>query len=405
MAVEPRSPEPTNLAVVIRQQAWFRPSVDLEGLEPFPINKIDAVGVLPVNVFRVRTLIGRGPVDRKRFPELMLWFDEGAISYPVFQCPGVGTNGGAMMLSAKPRALTASANEALTLIEISLTVPVTGSFRTECQSTAPSMTPTGPSALINRWLSDARMWLEQAIGLYALYEYPIVWEPLGGEHSVSFVDFGAKKIDSSTPTNYGTFMPFRLKVAPRVRDGELADDGLAEFAQLQGTTLHFPLLLLQRALWQKNVQLRFLETFLLLDYLTSQSKAPDPLRGEREELYGRLEQCIDNAHPEHVKRIKALKHIILQPSLRERLRSYLLQLGVEHDENALGDMLRIRNDLAHARPVNDDKLNTVETIARLLAMEALRLELAKEGITFRDAPAKLSRLLSALTGGGGSSST
>jgi hypothetical protein len=61
---------------------------------------------------------------------------------------------------------------------------------------------------------------------------------------------------------------------------------------------------------------------------------------------------------------------------------YLKRLGVAHEEQALRRMLRIRNDLAHARPVDENILAQVELEARALAREVMRQELASQGVTF-----------------------
>jgi hypothetical protein len=64
------------------------------------------------------------------------------------------------------------------------------------------------------------------------------------------------------------------------------------------------------------------------------------------------------------------------------LNLYLARLGVKADDEALRQMLKIRNDLAHARPVDDDLLALVELNVRALARDVMRRELAIQGITF-----------------------
>ena len=57
--------------------------------------------------------------------------------------------------------------------------------------------------------------------------------------------------------------------------------------------LHLSLLFLQRALWRRNVQRRFLETFWLLDYLTAQHVGIDPLKNTRKEFFDLLQKFVD----------------------------------------------------------------------------------------------------------------
>ena len=371
----------TNVGVVVRQQAWFRPLLDLQNVAPFPADKVDTVSLHPIGVFRARVLLGSGPVEREFPSELVLWFDHGEQAYPIFQCPSIGPSGAALMASSKPRRLSVAADEGLALIETSLIQPVPESFREQYESEHEPQARDGPAAVVGRWLTETRTWLEQAIGLYALYQYPVVWEPLAVHPVVGFVDMAARTFKLATRIQADNFIPFRLAPHTKLKDGHLADDGLVDFSKLGNPSLHLPLLLLQRALWQRNVQLRFLETFLLLDYLIGQTEIQDSSRAQREELYRVIEECVQS-RPEHQERVRALKHVVLQAPLRERLSIYLARLGVNADAETLRQMLKIRNDVAHARPVDDHLLARVELNARALARDVMRRELAIRGVTF-----------------------
>jgi hypothetical protein len=127
---------------------------------------------------------------------------------------------------------------------------------------------------------------------------------------------------------------------------------------------------------------RFLETFLLLDYLTGQSQMPDPSRAQRKQLYELLAGYVKASHPEHDERLKALKHVILQAPLRERFCLYPKHLNAPFDDQTIRQMLKIRNDLAHARPVDEGILAQVGLEARALARNVMRRELAARGINF-----------------------
>lgn len=376
---------PVQHAVVVRQQAWFRPCLDVEALAPFPVDQIHMVSVRPVNVFRARTLIGRGPIDRELPKEFLLWFENGEEDYPVFQCPSVGPRGAALKVSAKSRRLALAEDEALGLIEISLVREVPRSFRDEYERDVQAHTPDAPPPAVNRWLAEAKAWLERAIGCYALYQYPIIWEPLGVHPLVGFVDLATRSLQMVMPLETDNFIPFRLNAGSRVADGRLVDNGLVDLARLEGSDLHLPLVMLQRALWQRNVELRFLDAFLLLDYLASRVPLVDPSRPQPERLYQVIENFISTSHPEHQARVKALKHIIVQSSLRDRLAAYFDQHGMAVDGSSLRAMLKVRNELFHARSVDESSLGRVELEVRELAREAMRRELRLQGVTFGDA--------------------
>lgn len=354
----------TSLGVVIRQQAWFRPHVDVEGLPPFPIEQANAVAVNPPGAYRARVLIGRGPVDHELGPEFRLWFQHGEMEYPIFQIPSIGPSNAALMANNVPMRIVAKEDEALSVVEITLVQPVPPTFKDQyqqTQQTGPEIPEGSPAATVLQWMTTAKAWLEQAVGLYALYQYPIIWEPLLIHPFVGFVDLRAQTVQVSTRVEPDNFIPFRLNVRARLEStGQLNDGAFTNLAALADANLHLPLLFLQRALWQRNVQLRFLETFWLLDYLTAQHVGTDPLKNTRKKFFEILEKFVDEQRPEHSKRMKALKHIILQAPARERLTAYLEHRGVAFDPETIRQMLRLRNDLAHARPVDSQKLTAVE---------------------------------------------
>ena len=190
-------------------------------------------------------------------PEFLFWFEHGEEDYPVFQSPSIGPSGAALKVTSKPRRVVASADEALGVIEISLVQPVHRVVPSAVQEAEPrGDTPDAPAATVRRWLSEAKAWFEQTVGLYALYQYPIVWEPLEVHPVVGFVDLEAQTFQMAA-IEPDDFIPFRLSVEGKVQDGHLVDGGLVDFSRLADCGLHFPLFLLQRALWQRNVQLRF----------------------------------------------------------------------------------------------------------------------------------------------------
>ena len=114
---------------------------------------------------------------------------------------------------------------------------------------------------------------------------------------------------------------------------------------LSRAKLHLPVLLLQRSLRQASVPLRFMDSFLMLDYMTSQSGNTDLRQAERERLHGYLADFVSSEHPEHAERIKALKRIIQQAPLEERLSACLERLAIRVDDEILRDMLESETQL------------------------------------------------------------
>lgn len=372
--------EPTHIGLVVRQQGWFRAFVDVETIPLFSSEEANSIIVHPTGTFRVRVLVGRGPVQHDLPSTAILWFGHGQEQYPAFTCPNIGPPGAGLYAKHKPQSVGALADEALCLIEVSIIQPVPKLLAEQFEKETEETNDT--ESMVQALVTEARKWLEQAVGLYALYQYPIVWEPLGVTPLVAFVDLEAKKLKPVTYTKKDNPIPFRLNVAPKLQDRQLIDDALGGLSQLGDGKFHLPLLLLQRTLWQKDVQLRFLETFLLLDYMTSQSTVQDAQRQGREELYSAIEGFIKKEYPEHEARIQGLKHVVLQAPQRQRMSDYFAHLGVVCDDGFLRRMVKLRNNLAHARNVDSTELTEIELKARVLARQVMRMELEAKGLTF-----------------------
>ena len=77
-----------------------------------------------------------------------------------------------------------------------------------------------------------------------------------------------------------------------------------------------------------------------------------------------------------------MKFVVLQAPLKERLIAYLKHLGVDVNPDVLGQFNRLRNDLAHARPAEREKVIATELELRHLAREVMKRECARRGITF-----------------------
>jgi hypothetical protein len=375
----------TSVGLVVRHQGWFRAHVDPATLSPFPSDAANSVPVLPTGVFRSRVLIGRGPLQHDLFPAFLPWFDHGEDEYPIFQSPSIGPRGAALRASTKPRTLNIATDEAVSLVEISVVQPVAPTFAADYQAEAAGSSAdpqNSASSMAIRLLTEAKKWFEQAVGLYALYQYPIVWEPLQSVPLLGFVNIADQTFQQSTPMEIDNLIPFRLNASTKVQGSQLLDGALTDLGRLENERLHLPLVLLQRGLWQRNVEVRFLETFWIIDYLTSQFTGEDSERPHREQMYAAIEAFIKEDRPQDLQRVRAMKFLVLQASLRQRIAMYLAARGVECDDAMLGRLLKLRNDLAHAHTVEPGQVALVELETRSLARAILRQELAARGLTF-----------------------
>ena len=379
----------TSVGLVVRHHAWFLASAEHEGLDPFPLDEVNTVSLSEPGETLGRVLIGRGPLQRDVQPTPRFWFEHGENPYPVFQCPSIGPAGAGVYGDTKPTRLTADDDDVVVLLDVASFHPVSTTFPAEyAEEGMPTVDTDGQRivgphhSMVERLLGENHARLVQAIGMYALYQYPIVWKPLGVFPAAALIDVVAKTQQLMTPLPVDNFIPFRLKAEPKVQNGLLVDDALTHLHRLASDDLHLPLMLLQRTLWQTSVRLRFLETFWILEHLADLTKTTDKERKEREELHGRILGFVSRECPQHVDRWTSMKGLIVQRSARQRLQDYFAYRGLDCDDGFIGRMLKLRHALSHGGDIESDELASVELEARALAREALRRELAARGIEF-----------------------
>jgi len=346
-----------------------------------------------MGILRARVLIGCGPLEHELQPEFCPWFGHGEDRYPVLQCPSIGPKGAGLYARTRPSRITASNDEAVCLIEVSLVQPVEPALADEytkeqqCDLDEAGRRVLGPaSASVERILGETKKCLDQAIGLYAMYQYPIVWEPLDVCPFLAFANLQTQTLKQMTRLTADNFIPFRLNAKEKVRDGCLVDDALVDLYRLEAGDLHLPLVLLQRALWQKNVQVRFLESFWVIEHLAGRCKVTDDERQRCEELYGAIEELVRKECPQHQDRVRRLKTVIVQPPLKHRLAGYFAFLGIDDQGDLINRMLHLRNNLSHGGNIDPHELAMVELETRVLVRKVMQKELAARGVRFGAEP-------------------
>jgi hypothetical protein len=381
----------TSTVLVVRLQAWFRAMVDSETLEPFAVEKADQIALNPIGALRSRVLLGRGPIEHQLSPQVSLWFDHGEEPYPVLQCPSVGPKGAGLRMSTAPVWISAKEQEAISLLEVSAVQPVDSAlpdaYSLEVRDGPDveggrELRPA--SAFVQGILAEASRCLDQAVGLYALYQYPIVWEPITSCPLVGFADLEGSTLRNMTQVRADNFVPFRLRAGTKIQDGHLVDGVLASLPLLAEGDLHIPFVLLQRALWQKNVQVRFLENFLVIEHLMGQFAKEDADRNAREEFFATVDRMVQGECPQHLDRLRSLKGVFIQAPLRKRLEEYFKHLGIDPDDDLIPRMLKLRNDLAHGGKISANLLLGVELETRRAARRIMEKELALRGVSMVD---------------------
>jgi len=292
-------------------------------------------------------------------------------------------------MSTVPALINAGDQDAVSLIEISAIQPIEATlpeqYELEVQGRLDILGghDLGPaSAFVQGILADAITCLDQAVGLYALYQYPVVWEPITTCPLLAFADLKGPTLRNVTPMKPDNSIPFRLNAKTKIQNGHLVDRALENLHLLANGDLHIPLVLLQRALWQKNIQVRFLENFLVIEHLAGHFAGEDLDRGAREEFYATVNQFIQRECPQHLDRLGRLKGVFIQAPLRQRLEDYFIHLGIHQDCGLIGRMLKLRNDLAHGGEIDPGALSSIEVDTRLVARQVMEKELALRGVHY-----------------------
>jgi hypothetical protein len=242
---------------------------------------------------------------------------------------------------------------------------------------------------IEERLSMARKYAEFIIGAYALYQYPLVWQRLACAQYVTCVTAEPQSCRLQAPLDFDNYVPFTLKVGTRCANGAFSDGVSARANMLFNTDLHMPFLILQQTLWQKDVNLRFLQEFWIIELLAQKRwRKPKPdLAIER--LLRDVDALVIAHFPDESDYLhKRIGRLMDKPSLQDKIRAYLTALGVKFDDSLLVRARRLRNQLAHGVNVSRYEVRGVETFFRQLPWSAMRKELENAGIFLKEKPSE-----------------
>jgi hypothetical protein len=234
---------------------------------------------------------------------------------------------------------------------------------------------------IEERLSLARQYAEIAIGAYALYQYPLVWQRLACARYITCVTAEPQSCQLQAPLDFDNYVPFTLKVGARCTNGALSDGVKAKANMLFKTDLHMPFLMLQQTLWQKDVNLRFLQEFWIIELLAQKrwrKPAPDI---EVQKLLRDVNALVCEQFPNKSEYLsERIGRLIDKPSLQDKIIAYLTALGVVFDDSLIACARRLRNHLSHGVTVSRDEVRSVEASFRLLPWIVIRKELESAGI-------------------------
>lgn len=114
----------TSTAMLVRQQAWFKPFIEIGDLPRFPRERLDRVNTSLSTGYQLLTILGRGPLTYDLPGTANVWFDHGSKDYPTFQCPSIGPEGAGLKASRRTRTIDIDKDSALFLIELQYLAPI-----------------------------------------------------------------------------------------------------------------------------------------------------------------------------------------------------------------------------------------------------------------------------------------
>lgn len=378
--------------LLVRHRRWFKPHVSVDELEPFPTDQVDTLTVTRPGTWDAKFIIGRGPAQIPLVDSIHLYFEHGEQEYPVFSIPSVGPSGAALMSRKRVRSIEAGEDEAILLMDAAALAAIPDAYGTD-RDVTPSLdlfvdlsTPQGQFALGT--LDELEYTTAMLAGSYALYQYPLVWTPLETDRLVALLPLardlekfpnGTLRVDAKYVETPDNWIPFELNPVAEISAGHLTDSVASNWSALSAASdrLRGALVGLEKAMYRRGVDSRFLQLFWILDHLSSESGEPDPSFREAIEA---LERLVVDSHQELIEPWMRMKERSLQPSMKERIIAYTTELGVNIEEELVRQIVNTRNDLSHGRRPDPHELADIELKTRQLIWELLQAEMETAGI-------------------------
>jgi hypothetical protein len=378
------------VGLMLRQMALFRPTVVREGLKPLPHDCVTTLKCKPeANTWSCRRLLGTGPLCFE-LPNPLPFFEQGPMEYPAFQCPGIGPVGAGLKIRNIPKKMNFSAEDALYMLEF---VIVRGIERQSWETYLaaqkdPNLIRMGfPPAVqaIQQEMNLARHCMDALIGAHVLYQHALVWEQIVRTQTLFMVDPIAMT-SSAQHLIYGIYgdccIPFFLDAKARLRNDTEVDDALSPvIGNVVQSDMQLPLLFLQQSLWEKDLRLRFLQEFWVLEHLSNRCSEAAIVPKTRAQIVERLEEAARYMPADLAEFVTSMKGRLLSPSVRERISVYCGINRLAVDQDFLRGAIAIRNDLSHGAKVDEAKLHCTELELKRLVRQALCRELARSGVS------------------------
>jgi hypothetical protein len=238
-------------------------------------------------------------------------------------------------------------------------------------------------------IDTARAARDTLIGVFALYQYPLVWRYLDERNAFLFVNeetkVATKHWERPAADN---FIPFRLDASSKL-SGVLLRDGVIESAvDIIASGAREPLALLKDSMWHSDLRTRFLLQFWIIEYFADKFSGTIPPEDDNRKFVGALEALVAKYAPEDLQRFKMKKGELLRRTLAEKVKACMDHFKIQYDDELFKRAKRVRDDLSHGSGYEQKELVLMEHYVREIARYLLQRDLEFKGV-FLDGPRKL----------------
>ena len=362
--------------LVIRKRQWFRASTTVENIKPFAADEYSfhrsSIGSL-----YVRTAFGKGPYE-KEIPSVLVSFENGPVKYPTFRCPSIGPIGAVLKAKQTKRKFQIEEDSSMFMLEVGIGHAAPKTTIWLIHQNHPQSSDLDENA---KAIQEAHSWVDnqieiindfsmKVVGLFALIQYPLVWQNLDHTVEVLYNDDNNQAITKTIIHPADNFIPFELRIDDDI-DQFCKEAVLSLLPNLAKINLDLPLSLLAKALWETKVDIRLLTQFWIIEHLANKYYSNFKIqRDSRIDDFMKLLDSIKNT--DNLELINRCKTMIGNPPVVEKIVNLLTSFNIELDLEGIRSAKKLRDDLSHGNVIDETQLAESERFTREIARKVLK---------------------------------
>ena len=372
----------TSVLLVTRSQVWFSASVATETLGPFNAQTLEKFPMPTPNGINLRTWIGKGPCDCDIGASATVYFDHGEESYPIFTWPSFSPKGSTVYATPRMRKLIADEHSAIFVLEVATSIPVAPDLFEK----VPELVSESENRFIMNCLTANRTAAHVLIGLYSLYQYPLVWSYMDERNQYVLVDAATMQVKPTfEPKQVDNWFPFRLDVCGKIGEDGLLRDSIsqhfAEFSSLLAKEeFRQPFIMLKDSMCHTDIRTRFLMQFWIVEYFSH--KYTEQLQPDRDiQIFVQdLEKVVNEKFSSMAEHFRSRKGELTRLTLLQKIKSCFQSMRIQYNEVLVRKAKAVRDSLSHASDVGEHELREMELYIRELVRHMIRRDLELQGI-------------------------